>query len=301
MNWILGGTRPLTRPRSPPAQLASSGGTVPTAGTDGRPLWGREPPGTDAPSATTSAAARKDREQVSPEHSLKARHPALAAEWDRERNRGLDPAAISTKSKHKVWWRCGTCGHGWAASVQNRTYGHGCPRCGLERRARTQSHVDYDRSLAARHPGLIGELHPTRNAGLDPELLGARSSLKVWWRCGTLWSRMAGRRRKPHVRRHRLPSLRAQTPRQDAEQGGSETLARGQAPRDRCPTTSLSQPGHRSRAARRAIEPKAVVAVRHLWTRVEDRRLDAHGRLRMPSLLSSESARPCGVGAVSWR
>ncbi len=121
---------------------------------------------------------------VSPEDSLKARHPALAAEWDRERNRGLDPAAISPKSKHKVWWRCGTCGYGWAASVQNRTYGHGCPRCGLERRARTQSHVDYDRSLAARHPGLIAELHPTQNAGLDPELLGARSSLKVWWRCG---------------------------------------------------------------------------------------------------------------------
>jgi rubrerythrin len=122
---------------------------------------------------------------VSPEESLKARHPAVAAEWDRERNRGLDPAAISPKSKRKVWWRCGACGHGWAASVQNRTYGHGCPRCGVERRARTQSRVDYDRSLAARHPGLTGELHPTRNAGLDPGQLGARSSLKVWWRCGT--------------------------------------------------------------------------------------------------------------------
>ena len=115
-----------------------------------------------------------------------------------------------------------------------------------------------------------------------------------------LRSRMAGRRRKPHVRRHRLPSLRAQTPRQDAEQRGPQTLARGQAPRDRCPITSLSEPGHRSRAARRAIRLKVVVAVRHLWTRVEDRRVDAHGRLRMPSLLSSES-RPCGVGALSWR
>ena len=123
--------------------------------------------------------------QVSAGQSLKARHPALAAEWDRGRNRGLDPAAISPKSKHKVWWRCVTCEHSWAASVQNRTYGHGCPRCGLERRARTQCHVHYDRSLAARHPSLIAELHPTRNAGLDPKQLGARSSLKVRWRCST--------------------------------------------------------------------------------------------------------------------
>ena len=99
--------------------------------------------------------------------------------------RGLDPAAISPNSKHKVWWRCGTCEHRWAASVQNRTHGHGCPRCGLTRRARTQSHVPYDRSLAARHPTLILELHPTRNPGLDPKQIGDRSSLKVWWRCST--------------------------------------------------------------------------------------------------------------------
>ena len=39
---------------------------------------------------------------VSAEQSLQAGHPALAAEWDRGRNRGLDPAAISPKSKHKV-------------------------------------------------------------------------------------------------------------------------------------------------------------------------------------------------------
>jgi protein-arginine kinase activator protein McsA len=122
---------------------------------------------------------------VAAEQSLQTLHPTLAAEWDPGRNRGLDPAAISPNSKHKVWWRCGTCEHRWAASVQNRTHEHGCPRCGLTRRARTQSHVDYDRSLAARHPTLLPELHPTRNPGLDPKQIGGRSSLKVWWRCST--------------------------------------------------------------------------------------------------------------------
>ena len=132
---------------------------------------------------------RRRREQgprkVSPDQSLHALYPEVAAEWDRRRNRGLDPGAISPTSKQKVWWRCSTCGHAWLAVVRNRASGHGCPRCGLERRAQTQSRVAYDRSLAARYPGLIEELHPVRNPGLDPNQLGARSSLKVWWRCGT--------------------------------------------------------------------------------------------------------------------
>jgi predicted nucleic acid-binding Zn-ribbon protein len=122
---------------------------------------------------------------VSAGRSLQALYPELAAEWDQARNRGLDPAAISPKSGRKVWWRCGTCGHRWPALMQNRANGHGCPRCGLERRARTQSRVAYDRSLAARYPSLVTELHPTGNPGLDPKQLGARSSLRVWWRCGT--------------------------------------------------------------------------------------------------------------------
>jgi rubrerythrin len=132
---------------------------------------------------------RRRREQgpraVPTEQSLEALYPALAAEWDSSRNHALEPAAIGPKSRHKVWWRCGTCGHSWAASVQNRANGHGCPRCGLKRRARSQSRVDYERSLAAGHPGLIRDLHPIRNPGLDPKELGDRSSLKVWWRCGT--------------------------------------------------------------------------------------------------------------------
>ena len=123
---------------------------------------------------------------VSPEQSLKARHPALAAEWDRERNRGLDPAAISPKSKHKVWWRCSTCGHEWKAAVSSRTYaGTGCPVCGLRRRAKTQSNVDRARSLAVKHPEIAAQLHPSRNQAIDPAQLGARSSLKLWWRWDT--------------------------------------------------------------------------------------------------------------------
>jgi rubrerythrin len=48
------------------------------------------------------------------------------------------------------------------------------------------------RSLAQLRPDLAAELHPTRNAELDPHTLGAWSSRKVWWRCsrcGHEWRR----------------------------------------------------------------------------------------------------------------
>ena len=70
--------------------------------------------------------------------------------------------------------------------MANRTHGGtGYPVCGLKRRARTQSQVEPERSLAVKHPDIAAELHPTRNPGIDATRLGARSSLKLWWRCGT--------------------------------------------------------------------------------------------------------------------
>jgi len=39
------------------------------------------------------------------------------------------------------------------------------------------------RSLAANHPELILELHPTGNGHLDSSSVGASSNRKLWWRC----------------------------------------------------------------------------------------------------------------------
>jgi len=117
--------------------------------------------------------------------SLEVLNPDVAAEWDHVRNGAVHPAAISPNSKQKAWWRCGACGHEWQATVQNRTAGHGCPKCGIRRRARNQSRVDSERTLAVRHPELALELHPARNEEMDLKHLGARSGLKVWWQCKT--------------------------------------------------------------------------------------------------------------------
>ena len=122
---------------------------------------------------------------VGRERSLQASHPELAAEWHPTRNRELNPADVSPGSKHRAWWCCAACGHQWQAAVNNRARGSGCPVCGLKRRARTQSEVEPARSLAVRHPEIAAELHPQRNPGIDPLGLGARSSLKLWWRCAS--------------------------------------------------------------------------------------------------------------------
>jgi rubrerythrin len=111
-------------------------------------------------------------------------HPLLAAELHPQRNGQLNPDELAAGSKRKVWWLCGRCGHAWQATVGNRVARQsGCPSCALERRARSQSQVGRDRSLAVNRPDLARELHSTRNDGLDAETLAVFSTKKVWWLC----------------------------------------------------------------------------------------------------------------------
>ena len=123
------------------------------------------------------------RSRVAYDRSLAAKHPDLTRELHRQLNPGIDAKQLAARSSQKVWWRCSECGHEWKTMVCTRTNGSGCPRCGLARRAHTQSHVEPARSLAVKHPRIAAELHPTRNPGTDPTRLAARSSLTLWWRC----------------------------------------------------------------------------------------------------------------------
>jgi rubrerythrin len=49
--------------------------------------------------------------------------------------------------------------------------------------ARARRHLAPWRSLAAKHPDLLSELHPTRNADLDVYAIGASSNRRAWWKC----------------------------------------------------------------------------------------------------------------------
>jgi rubrerythrin len=113
--------------------------------------------------------------------SLAAVHPQLVGEWHPTRNRkleaaGISPRTVGARSTRTVWWRCQTCQHDWRTTVASRR-DSGCPACYAR-------HL-HERSLAVLYPHLAAEWHAERNGDLDPNLLGASSERRVWWRCAT--------------------------------------------------------------------------------------------------------------------
>lgn len=109
-------------------------------------------------------------QRVTPERSLAALYPALAAEL-----RDADPKRVAPQSDAPLWWRC-AAGHEWEARVHSRVSGRGCPYCAGRQ-------VTPERSLAALHPDLLAEWDCERNEELDPWSLPPRSGARAWWRC----------------------------------------------------------------------------------------------------------------------
>ena len=66
-------------------------------------------------------------------NDLQTVNPALAEEWNYEKNEGLTPTDVMPYSNIKVWWKCRK-GHEWRAAINNRNSGNGCPFCNAERK-----------------------------------------------------------------------------------------------------------------------------------------------------------------------
>ncbi len=131
-----------------------------------------------SPSGAYRAPERTPGRGVRPSQSLAAVHPELVAQLDPELNVAVDPFKLGPRSGKKLWWRCADCQHAWAAAPHDRARGNGCPVCAIARRAESNRRVRYQRSLAAKHPDLVAQLHPTLNADLDPGALAAGSDAK---------------------------------------------------------------------------------------------------------------------------
>ena len=65
---------------------------------------------------------------ASPEFNLATENPELAAEWDLKMNVDLKPQNVLPYSNKKVWWLCQRK-HSYKATVANRAFGNGCPKC----------------------------------------------------------------------------------------------------------------------------------------------------------------------------
>lgn len=114
--------------------------------------------------------------KVLPETSLAAINPELAAQWNPTKNGELTPEQVAPFSYRKVWWLCPN-GHEWEAQISNRSNGNGCPYCA------GQWVIPGENDLETLYPDVAAQWHPTKNLGLKPNQVKAKSMKMVWWIC----------------------------------------------------------------------------------------------------------------------
>jgi hypothetical protein len=124
---------------------------------------------------------------------LATTHPEIAKQWHPTKNGNLKPEDVTFGYSKKVWWKCydgkwpdGSFAddHEWEAVVSNRTNSKtktNCPCCNVGNSGRPR--VVPSNCLAATHPEIAKQWHPTRNGGLKPEDVSYGYSKKVWWKC----------------------------------------------------------------------------------------------------------------------
>ena len=130
--------------------------------------------------------------RIEGENDLKATHPKIAAEWNYERNKGLNPSHIGAASNKKVWWTCDE-GHEFERVVSVRTMQgiNDCPFC------KSRKAFEGLNDLATTHPDLAKEWHPIKNKSLKPTQITHRNSrTSIWWMCdkGHEWEAVARNR-----------------------------------------------------------------------------------------------------------
>lgn len=111
-------------------------------------------------------------------NDLAHQFPALAGEWDQEKNGALRADQLTAFSSRAVWWKC-PLGHSYQAAVSSRTSrGSGCPYC-MGRKVLAGFN-----DLQTTVPAVAAQWHPALNGVLTPEQVTAGSRKKVWWVCG---------------------------------------------------------------------------------------------------------------------
>jgi uncharacterized protein YndB with AHSA1/START domain len=115
--------------------------------------------------------------QVTPETSLAAVDPAIAATWHPTRNGRLRPKDVMPNSRRDVWWRCPKgSDHVWKISICARRTSPNCPFCTNHRLSRTNA-------LSTVYKAIAREWHPTKNGALQPSGITHNSCKIAWWRC----------------------------------------------------------------------------------------------------------------------
>jgi len=125
------------------------------------------------------------------ENDLVTENPALAAEWNFEKNGELTPEDVRSWSHKKVWWKCSS-GHEWQAVIASRNEGYGCPCCS------GYAVVKGVTDLATVYPEVAAQFDISKNTGLSSSDICRASNKKYWWICdlGHSWQASANTRQK---------------------------------------------------------------------------------------------------------
>lgn len=109
------------------------------------------------------------------ENDLLTTHPAVAAEWNTERNTPLTPRSVMIGSHRKVWWKC-ALGHEWEAKCYSRLVS-GCPVCAGRRVL-----AGYN-DIVTLHPEIVLEWDIDLNRNVAVETISRGTNSKYWWTC----------------------------------------------------------------------------------------------------------------------
>lgn len=117
------------------------------------------------------------------EESLGVVHPQLLEEWDYEKNKHLDPYAVSCQSNKPVHWICkNDPSHKWKSDANHRAkLGHGCKKCADKSRGRRGP----KKYLLRDFPHIAREWDHDRNEEVRLSEVTHGSSYKAWWVCGS--------------------------------------------------------------------------------------------------------------------
>lgn len=109
--------------------------------------------------------------------SLKDTDPALAEQWDHERNGDLTAGMVLRGSSAMVSWRCAE-GHPWQATVANRALrGSGCPPCSAK------GVLAGFNDLATTHPWLSVFWDPDVEQKQSHQVSAGNATVKIHLRC----------------------------------------------------------------------------------------------------------------------
>lgn len=123
------------------------------------------------------------------EKSLANQFPERVDElWDYEKNQGLDPTQIASRSASvEIWWKCPVDGHSWEKRPSDiavswwRSKTSGCPKCA----GKTKKPVKQEK-LSEAYPEFVSrywDFEKNQSEGLDPKEVTLASNWRAWLKC----------------------------------------------------------------------------------------------------------------------